>query len=295
MTVGTAPRPGPSRTPVPRAVVGAALRQARTTLVRKYTTAGGVATLVMAVVLLVVLWVLRGRELGGGAVATSGYVLTGFLAFGIVAAAVMGVAGELQTEREDGTLLRAKAVPHGMTGHLLAKLVVTPVDALVPVVPAVVGAAVLLPGAMPGDVGSWLMLALVYLLAVAAMMPWGAILGSAFRSMMGLAWAMIAMYAMAAVSGVFYPVTAFPTWLQWIAQATPLYWIGLAVRAVVLPDAAAAVEIGGEWRTGLTLAVLLTWAVVGLVVAPVLLRRTARRQSGSTVAEARQRVLSRGY
>ncbi|WP_431473324.1 hypothetical protein [Ornithinimicrobium sp. W1665] len=173
MTAETAPRPGPSRTPVPRAVLGAALRQARTTLVRKYTTAGGISTLVLAAVLLVVLWVLRDRDLGGGAVATSGYILTGFLAFGIVAAAVMGVAGELQTEREDGTLLRAKAVPHGMTGHLLAKLVVTPVDALVPVVPAVVGAAVLLPGVMPADLGSWLMLALVYLLAVAAMMPWG--------------------------------------------------------------------------------------------------------------------------
>ena len=283
------------RTPVPRAVLGAAWRQARTTLVRKYTTAGGISTLSMALVVLLVLWALRDRDLGGGVVTTSGYILTGFLAFGVVAAAVMGVAGELQTEREDGTLLRAKAVPHGMTGHLLAKLVVTPVDALVPVVPAVVGAALLLPGLLPDDVGSWLLLTLVFLLAVAAMMPWGAILGSAFRSMMGLAWAMIAMYAMAAVSGVFYPITVFPTWLQWIAQVTPLYWIGLAVRAVVLPDAAAAVEIGGEWRTGLTLVVLLAWAVVGLLVAPVLLRRMARRQSGSTVAEARQRVLSRGY
>lgn len=280
---------------MPRAVLGAAGRQARTTLVRKYTTAGGISTLAFAAIALGALWAVRDLDLRGGAVAASGYILTGFLAFGVVAAAVLGVAGELQTEREDGTLLRAKAVPHGMTGHLLAKLVITPVDALIPVLPAVVGAAVLVPDVLPGDVGSWLMLVLVFLLAVAAMMPWGAVLGSAFRTMMGLAWAMIAIYAMAVVAGLFYPVSAFPTWLQWIAQATPLYWIGLAVRAVVLPDAAAAVEIGGEWRTGLTLLVLLAWAVVGLVVAPVLLRRMARRQSGSTVAEARQRVLSRGY
>lgn len=295
MSAGPTGDRGMPRTPVPRAVLGAAWRQARTTLVRKYTTAGGISTLVIALVLLVALWTLRDTDLGGGAVATSGYILTGFLAFGVVAAAVMGVAGDLQTEREDGTLLRAKAVPHGMTGHLLAKLVVTPVDALVPVLPAVVGASLLLPGLLPGDVASWLLLGLVFLLSVAAMMPWGAILGSAFRSMMGLAWAMLAIYALAAVSGVFYPVTALPTWLQWLAQATPLYWIGLAVRAVVLPDAAAAVEIGGEWRTGLTLVVLLAWAVVGLLVAPVLLRRMVRRQSGSTVAAARERVLSRGY
>ena len=295
MSAAPAADRGMPRTPVPRAVLGAAWRQALTTLVRKYTTAGGISTLLIALVVLVALWAVRDKDLGGGAVATSGYILTGFLAFGVVAAAVMGVAGDLQTEREDGTLLRAKAVPHGMTGHLLAKLVVTPVDALVPVLPAVVGTSLLLPGLLPGDVGSWLMLGLVFLLSVAAMMPWGAILGSAFRSMMGLAWAMIAIYAMAAVSGVFYPVTALPTWLQWLAQATPLYWIGLAVRAVVLPGAAAAVEIGGEWRTGLTLVVLLAWAVVGLLVAPVLLRRMVRRQSGSTVAAARERVLSRGY
>jgi ABC-2 type transport system permease protein len=35
-------------------------------------------------------------------------------------------------------------------------------------------------------------------------------------------------------------------------------------------------------------AVLTAWAVVGAVVAPALLRRMARRQSGSTVAAARE-------
>ena len=75
----------------------------------------------------------------------------------------MGVAGELQTEREDGTLLRAKAVPHGMTGHLLAKLFVTPLDALVPIVPVVVGAALLMPGTMPAELGRWLLLLVVFL------------------------------------------------------------------------------------------------------------------------------------
>lgn len=282
-------------TTVPGSVVSAAWRQARTTLVRKYTSPSGLGNLAVALIVLVVLWFLRDLDFGDGAVAAGGYILTGFLAFGVVAAAVMGVASELQAEREDGTLLRAKAVPHGMSGHLLAKLIVAPVDALVPVVPAVVGAAVLLPGTMPSDVLTWVLLAAVFLLAVAAMLPWGAILGSVFRSMIGLAWAMMAMYAVAALSGVFYPVTALPTALQWLAQATPLYWIGLAVRAVLLPAEAAAVEIGGEWRVGLTVVVLLAWALVGLLVAPVLLRRMARRQSGSTVAAARDRVLSRGY
>ncbi|WP_134771951.1 ABC transporter permease [Ornithinimicrobium flavum] len=280
---------------IPTAVVHAALRQARTTLVRKYTSAGGLSTLFFSTVFLVVLFFLRDLEFADGMVAAGGWIFTGFLAFGVIAAAVLGVAGELQTEREDGTLLRAKAVPHGMSGHLLAKLVVAPVDAVVPMVPVVVGAVLLLPGTMPTQPGRWLLLVVVFLLTVAAMLPWGAVLGAVFRSMITFAWVTLTIYAVAVVSGLFYPATAMPTWLQWLAQATPLYWIGRAFRGVLLPESAAAAEIGGQWSLGLTLAVLLAWAVVGLLVAPLLLRRMARRQSGSAVAAARERVLNRGY
>ena len=281
---------------IPRAVLRAAVRQARTTLVRKWTAPSGIGTLAVPVILLAVLLFVRDMGFADGAVAAGGFVFAGFLAFGVVASAVMGIAGELHQEREDGTLPRAKAVPQGMTGHLLSKLLVTPVDALVPVVPAVVGAVLLLPeGTMPTSVGRWLLLLVAFLLTVAAMMPWGAVLGAVFRSMVGLAWTMIGIYALGVISGLFFPATIMPTWLQWLAQATPVYWIGRAFRAVLLPEAAGAAEIGGEWRLGLTLGVLLAWAVVGLVVAPVLLRRMARRQSGSIVAAARERVLQRGY
>jgi ABC-2 type transport system permease protein len=280
---------------VSRALLRAALRQARTTLVRKYTSPSGLGALFISVFVLAVLWFVRDVEFADGLVAATGWIFAGFLAFGVVAAAIMGVAGELQTEREDGTLLRAKAVPHGMTGHLVAKLLVTPLDALLPVVPVVVGAALLMPGTMPTGLSSWLLLVLVFVLTVAAMMPWGAVLGAVFRSMLTFAWSMIGIYVLAAVSGLFFPATVLPTWVQWLVQATPLYWIGRAFRGVLLPEQAAAAEIGGEWRLGLTLVVLLAWAVVGMLVAPVLLRRMARRQSGSVVAAARERVMQRGY
>ena len=280
---------------IPRAVVGAAARQARITLIRKYTSANGITTVIMSLLVLVVMWFLRDLEFGAAQVGAGGYIFCGFLAFGVIAAAVLGVAGELQAEREDGTLLRAKAVPHGMTGHLVAKLVAAPVDALIPVLPAMVGAAVLLPELRETGPGGWLLLGLVFLLGVVAMLPWGAVLGSVFRTMMGLAWAMISMYAVAALSGVFYPVAGWPAPLQWLAQLSPLYWIGVAVRSVLLPETAAAAEVGGEFRLVLALGVLLAWAVVGVLVAPVLLRRMARRQSGSAVQAARERVLAKGY
>jgi ABC-2 type transport system permease protein len=53
------------------------------------------------------------------------------------------------------------------------------------------------------------------------------------------------------------------------------------------------VEIGESWRHLETAAVLGAWAVLGLVVAPIVLRRMAGRESGSRVAERRERTLQR--
>jgi len=95
-----------------------------------------------------------------------------------------------------------------------------------------------------------------------------------------------------AISGIFYPITAMPGWLQGIAQVFPVYWLGLGMRSAFLPDALAAVELTGSWRHLETVGVLAVWAVLGLVLAPVILRRMARRESGSAVAARRERVLT---
>jgi ABC-2 type transport system permease protein len=79
--------------------------------------------------------------------------------------------------------------------------------------------------------------------------------------------------------------------VQAVAQVFPLYWFGLGMRSAFLPDEAAAVEIGGSWRTPETLLVLAAWAVVGWIVTPIVLRRMARRQSGSDVEAAREAAL----
>jgi ABC-2 type transport system permease protein len=42
-----------------------------------------------------------------------------------------------------------------------------------------------------------------------------------------------------------------------------------------------------------TVAVLGVWAVAGLVLAPVVLRRMARRESGSSVAARREKAMQR--
>jgi ABC-2 type transport system permease protein len=92
---------------------------------------------------------------------------------------------------------------------------------------------------------------------------------------------------------VFYPITHLPHWLQPIGQIFPFYWVALGARSALLPHAMAALEIGHSWRHAQTVGVLAAWAVAGLVTAPWVLRRMARRQSGSRVAAARDRQLQR--
>jgi ABC-2 type transport system permease protein len=59
------------------------------------------------------------------------------------------------------------------------------------------------------------------------------------------------------------------------------------MRSAFLPEAAAAVEIGGSWRTPQTVVVLSLWAAFGLIAGPIVLRRMAQKQSGSAVAAAK--------
>ena len=69
------------------------------------------------------------------------------------------------------------------------------------------------------------------------------------------------------------------------------YWLGLGMRSAFLPDSAAALEIGGSWRTLETGLVLTAWAIVGAMVTPLVLKRMSRRQSGSQMEAAREAAL----
>jgi len=101
------------------------------------------------------------------------------------------------------------------------------------------------------------------------------------------------LFGLIATSGIFYPIDNLPGWLQAVAQVFPVYWLGLGMRSALLPGGMAAVELGHSWRHLETLGVLGAWATVGLVLAPVVLRRMARRESGSTVERRRQQAMQR--
>lgn len=179
-----------------------------------------------------------------------------------------------------------------MPGYLIGKVVTVSGGLLADLVIFLLPGLLLVPGLVLGG-DAWLGLAWVVPLGMAATLPLGAVLGSVFTSARAQGLLQLPVIALIAISGIFYPVTSLPEWVQWIAQVFPVYWLGLGMRSFLLPDAAVSVEIGESWRHLETVGVLGVWAAAGLLVAPVVLRRMARRESGSSVAARRDRALRR--
>ncbi|MEU8148930.1 ABC transporter permease [Nonomuraea sp. NPDC048901] len=208
------------------------------------------------------------------------------------ATGMISMSQQLTADREDGTLLRAKATPHGMPAYLIGKVISVSGGLLADLVIFLVPAMLLVEGLRIGP-GSWPTLAWTLALGLVATLPLGAVLGSVFTSARAQGLVQLPFLAMIGISGIFYPITALPEWLQRIAQAFPIYWMGLGTRSALLPDSAAAIEIGQSWRHLETVGVLGAWAVLGLLLAPVVLRRMARGESGSTMTARRERALQR--
>ena len=210
-------------------------------------------------------------------------ILGALVAFGVV----IGPAYTLAMEKEDGTLLRHKAVPHGLTGYFTGQLVFQTLSLLPQMVVILVPSFLLFDDLM-ADGSGWLTVAWVLLLGLLAALPIGMVIGALVPSTQKVStWGMLPVMVLAGISGIFYPVQQLWGWVQVVAQVFPMYWLGLGMRSAFLPESAAALEIGGSWRTLETVLVLGAWAVVGALVTPRVLRRMSRRSTGSQVQAAR--------
>jgi ABC-2 type transport system permease protein len=79
----------------------------------------------------------------------------------------------------------------------------------------------------------------VLVLGLLATAPIGAIIGALVKSSgAGFGLTFFPLAALVAISGIFYPISALPAWVQWIAQVFPVYWLGLGLRSVFSPAAA---------------------------------------------------------
>jgi ABC-2 type transport system permease protein len=222
--------------------------------------------------------------------------LPSVLGMSVAMGGLQGATSILATHREDGTLLRLKTIPNGMIGYLVAQLVVVALTTVFGLLLVLVPGVFLVDGIASAGLAGWLTLVGVLALGLLATLPWGVIIGSLVKSAaaaFGLTF--MPLCGIIAISGIFYPITAMPGWVQWLAQVFPVYWLGLGMRSALLPGSAVAAELGESWRHLQMIGVLGVWAVAGLVIAPSVLRRMARKESGSTMEARKERALHRGY
>lgn len=250
--------------------------------------------LLFPAIMLIVLFFLRDNIVGETGLPLATLALPSVIGLLLAYGGMVGVATILAAEREDGTLLRAKALPHGMIGYVTSGVLRMALETVFYVLILLLPGLVLIDGLLVGGAGGLLSLVWVLVLGLFASLPIGMIIGSLARSPRAVGgWGFLLTGGLTTISGIFYPITALAGWVQAIAQIFPFYWLGLGMRSALLPDEAVAVEIGQSWRHLETVAVLGAWAVAGLLIAPPVLRRMARRESGSHVEERRQKALQR--
>ncbi|TDD85479.1 ABC transporter permease [Actinomadura darangshiensis] len=158
-------------------------------------------------------------------------VLGMFVALGLIV-----VMQYLTVEREDGTLLRARATPHGIRAYFIGKLFMTSGCVVAYLLILLVPGAFMVSGLRLGAAGAWLTLCWVLLLGLVGTRSIGAVLGALVPSPRAAGAITLPVMAVVSISGVFYPITALPGWLQGTAQVFPVYWLGLGMRSALLPD-----------------------------------------------------------
>jgi ABC-2 type transport system permease protein len=214
-----------------------------------------------------------------------------FLCMIIIMGGLGGPTGGITADRENGTLLRAKATPNGMLGYLVGKIVMCALTTLLSCV------VILVPGIMIAsdlilDARTWLLLTLVFVVGMVSTVPIGVALGSIMKSSSQVPLVVCGSMLITVVS--IFPITLLPTWLKLLVQAFPAYWVALGARSAMLPAEMVAAEIG-KWRAVEMFAVPGVWAAIGLSLAPILLRRMARRQSGYALGKVLARKMLKGY
>ena len=223
-------------------------------------TATVIGHLIPPVVYVAVLLSMRGKTVPGTDFALAAMVLPGVLGFSIAFGGLSGPATAIATEREDGTLLRAKAVPHGMLGYLVGKIVTFALTTLVGLI-AILVPGLLVTGDLNLDARAWLLLALIFVVGMVSTVP----IGACTRLPREVdcaepAGAPRVRAARHSVRHLHADHRACRRGLQWVGQAFPIYWVGLGARSAMLPAEMAVVEIGDSWRTVEMFAVLGVWS-----------------------------------
>jgi ABC-2 type transport system permease protein len=207
-----------------------------------------------------------GSQYAGQGQGYRGFLVPGIAAMAIMQGGLFGVVFTLVAFKSRGILRRLKAAPigpsHILAGQVVTRLVVSIMQTYVLLLVGVI----VLNVTIGRDAAAWVNITLFALLGGALFIAMGlAISGWAKSEDTAAPVANVISLPMMFLSGVFFPVTAMPDWVQEISRFLPLTYLADGMRAVALDGA----SLGSQWPelVGLT-----AWTAAMLAVATRLFR-----------------------
>lgn len=209
----------------------------RYALISTRTAYRNVRFLVLTVALPLLLFVLysniyQGQDAGGG-LSVVAYLMVSMASFGCVGAAI-NTGARIAIERQTGwnRQLRLTALP--ARSYLIAKATVSMLVTLPALVLVFIAGATI--GGVSLDVGQWLETGLAIWLGLIPFAVLGLVIGFAGSVDTVQPISMITYLGLSILGGLWFPIEAFPAFLQSVAKITPSYWLAELGRTVLAGD-----------------------------------------------------------
>jgi len=234
-----------------------------------------VFTLLFPAMILLIFGAIFSGEIGG--ISFRQYFAAGMIASGLLSSGFQNLAITIPIERDRGVLKRYRSTPMPKWVFFAGKiLAVGVIGFLSTVILLVLGTFYGLD--LPTTADKWFTLAWVWVLGLTAFTLCGIAFSAAARTgRSGPAVVTPIALILQFISGVFFPYTSLPSWMQQIAAFFPLKWLCQGMRAVFLPDSFASQEPAGSFELGRVALVLGAWCVIGLAASLLFFRWTTKR------------------
>lgn len=193
---------------------------------------------------------------------------TGIAATGIMNIGFQAMAISIANDRSLGLLKRLRGLPMPKFSYFLGKLLQVLIAGALQTTVLLFVSATLFHLQMPTTTGRWLTLIWVFLLGMTACATLGIALSSLPKDGRTASAVVLPPFLILQfISGVFFPLSQIPTFLQRIAGLFPLKWMCQGLRSVFLPDSFQHVEPAGSWEHPMVALALAGWTVGALAVA----------------------------
>ena len=235
-----------------------------------------VFTFALPVILLIIFGSIFHGNVAGTDVSFRQYFTAGIIASGIMSVTFVNLGVSIAMERDDGTLKRLAGTPMPKAAYFAGKALSGLVISVLEVVILLAIGVGLYGLSLPDTAQRWLTFGWVFLLGVASCTMLGIAASSIPRSGRSAAAVLNLPYlVLQFISGVYFPFSSLPKWMQTVAAIFPLKWMCQGLRSVFLPDSLLVAEPAHSWELGKVALVLVAWIVGSLI----LCLRTFRWQS----------------